>query len=91
MKFRLSDYPHLVLEKTRVEKAPDCSSVEEIVVLWLCRVETSRQLEKMITQGKMLGFCDRGRFHTTWMDKVKAWTGLSMEDRVRVRDNWTLV
>jgi len=48
-------------------------------------------LEKEIMPGTMPGARRRGRPHTTWMDNIKTWTGLSVEESVRmteVRDKW---
>ena len=48
-------------------------------------------LEKEIMQGTMPGACWRGRPHTAWMDNIKTWTGLPMEESVRMtedRDKW---
>jgi len=48
-------------------------------------------LEKGIMQGTMPGACRRGRPHTAWMDNIKTWTGLSVEESIRMaedRDKW---
>jgi len=48
-------------------------------------------LEKEIMQGTMPGARRRGRPHTGWMDNIKTWTGLSVEETVRMtedRDKW---
>jgi len=48
-------------------------------------------LEKEIMQGTMPGARRRGRPRTAWMDNVKTWTGLSVEESVRMtkdRDKW---
>jgi len=48
-------------------------------------------LEKEIMQGTVPGARRRGRPRTTWMDNIKTWTGLSMEESVRMtedRDKW---
>jgi len=48
-------------------------------------------LEKEIMQGTMSGARRRGRPRTAWIDNIKTWTGLSMEESVRVtedRDKW---
>jgi len=37
-------------------------------------------LEKEIMQGTMPGARRRGRPHTAWMDKIKTWTKLSVEE-----------
>jgi len=48
-------------------------------------------LEKEIMQGTMPGARRRGRPRTAWMDSIKTWTGLPMEESVRMtedRDKW---
>jgi len=48
-------------------------------------------LEKEIMQGTMPGVRRRGRPRTTWIDNIKSWTRLSMEESVRMtedRDKW---
>ena len=48
-------------------------------------------LEKEIMQGTMPGARRRGRSRTAWMDNIKTWTGLSMEESIRMtedRDKW---
>jgi len=48
-------------------------------------------LEKEIMQGTMPGARRRGRPRMAWMDNLKTWTGLSVEDSIRmteVRDKW---
>ena len=50
-----------------------------------------RCLEKEIMQGTMLGARRRGRPRTACMDNVKTWTGLSVEESIRMiedRDKW---
>jgi len=42
-------------------------------------------------QGTMLGARRRGRPHTVWMDNINTWTGLPVEESVRMiegRDKW---
>jgi len=49
-------------------------------------------LEKEIMQGTMPGARRRGRPRTAWIDNIKLWTGLSVEESVRMtedRDKWT--
>ena len=39
----------------------------------------------------MPGACRRGRPHTAWMDNIKTWTGLLVEESIRMtedRDKW---
>ena len=48
-------------------------------------------LEKKIMQRTMPGARRRGRLRTTWMDNIKTWTGLSVEESIRMtedRDKW---
>ena len=48
-------------------------------------------LEKEIVQATMPGARRRGRPRTAWMDNIKTWTGLSVEESVRTtedRDKW---
>jgi len=48
-------------------------------------------LEKEIMQGTMPDARRRGRPHTTWMDNIKTWTGLPVEESIRMtedRDKW---
>ena len=48
------------------------------------RKQRSCCLEKEITQGTMPGARRRGRPRTAWMDNIKTWTGLSVEESVRM-------
>jgi len=48
-------------------------------------------LEKEIMQGTMPGACRRGRPCTAWVDNIKTWIRLTMEELIRmteVRDKW---
>jgi len=48
-------------------------------------------LEKEIMQGTMPCARRRGRPRTVWMDNIKTWTGLPVEESVRMtedRDKW---
>ena len=48
-------------------------------------------LEKAIMQGTMPGARRRGKPRTAWMDNIKTWTGLSVEESIRMtedRDKW---
>ena len=45
-------------------------------------------LEKEIMQGTVPGARRRGRPRTAWMDNIKTWTGLSMEESVRMTEDW---
>ena len=42
-------------------------------------------------QGTMPGACKRGRPRTTWLDNIKTWTGLPVEESITMtedRDKW---
>ena len=50
-------------------------------------------LKKGIMQGTTPGARKRGRPRTAWMDNIKTWTGLSVEESIRLtvtedRDKW---
>ena len=48
-------------------------------------------LDKEIMQGTIPGARRRGRPRTVWMDNIKTWTGLSVEESIRMtedRDKW---
>jgi len=48
-------------------------------------------LEKEIMQGTMPGVRRQGRPRMAWLDKIKSWTGLSVEESIRMtedRDKW---
>ena len=45
-------------------------------------------LEKEMMQGTVPGARRRGRPRTAWMDNIKTWTGLSMEESVRMTEEW---
>jgi len=44
-------------------------------------------LEKEKMQGTMPGARRRGRPRTAWMDSIKTWTGLSVEESVRMTED----
>jgi len=49
-------------------------------------------LEIEIMQGTMPGARKRGRPHTAWIDNINTWTGLSVEESIRMtedRDKWS--
>jgi len=48
-------------------------------------------LEKEMMQGTIPGVRRRGRPCTAWIDNIKSWTGLSVEESIRMtedRDKW---
>jgi len=44
-------------------------------------------LEREIMQGTMPGAHRRGRPRTAWVDNIKTWTGLSVEESIRMTDD----
>jgi len=44
-------------------------------------------LEKQIMQGTMPGACRRGRLRTAWMDNIKMWTGIPVEQSIRMTED----
>ena len=48
-------------------------------------------LEKEIMQGTMPGARRRGRPRTAWMDNIKPWIGLSVEESVRMTEDRTRI
>jgi len=44
-------------------------------------------LEKEIMRGTMPGAHRRGRPHMAWMDNIKTWTGLPMEESIRMTED----
>jgi len=50
-----------------------------------------RCFEKEIMHETMPGACRRGRPHTAWMDNIKTWTGLPVEESITMtkdREKW---
>ena len=63
---------------------------EQSSILWSHHEET-RELPEEIMQGTMPDACRRGRPRTAWTDNIKMWTGLPVEESVRMaedRDKW---
>jgi len=48
------------------------------------RMIEETRLEKGIMQGTMPGARRRGRPRTAWMDNIKTWTGLAVEESIRI-------
>jgi len=44
-------------------------------------------LEKEIMKGTMQGTCRRGRPCTAWTDNIKTWTGLPVEESIRMTED----
>jgi len=65
-----------------------CGPKSNVYDIWLKSVKISPtnflydRTEKEIMQGTMPGARRRERPHTAWMENIKAWTGLSVEESV---------
>jgi len=84
-----------VLNKTGVKREPlDTVKARKLANLAYYGHTMSKQgncLEKQIMQEKMPGARRRGRPRTAWIDNIKTWTELSVEESIRVtedRDKW---
>ena len=80
-----------ILNKAGVEgTARHCQS-KEASILWSHHEETRNYLKKEIMQGTMPGARRRGRPRKAWMDNIKTWTELPVEESISVtedRDKW---
>ena len=47
----------------------------------------SHHEEKEIMPGTMPGACRRGRPRTAWMDNINTWTGLPVEESIRMTED----
>jgi len=56
---------------------------KEASILWSHHEEKGNCLEKEIMQGTMPGVRRRGRPRTAWIDNIKSWTGLSVEESIQ--------
>jgi len=71
-----------LLDTVKARKLAYCAHIMR--KQWSC-------LEKEIIQGTMPGARRRGRPRTAWMDNIKTWTGLSVEESIKMtedRDKW---
>jgi len=79
-----------VLNKAGVKRELlDTVRAKKASILWSHHEETR---EKEIMQGTMAGARRRGRPHAAWMDNMKTWTGLSVDESIRMtedRDKWS--
>ena len=65
----------------------DCQSEEAIAYYGRTMRKQRSCLEKEIMQGTMPGARRRGRSRTAWMDNIKTWTGLTMEESIRMAED----
>ena len=71
--------------------ARHCQSKEANILYGLTMRRQGNCLEKEIMQGTMPCVRRRRRPHTAWIDNIKSWTGLSVEESIRMtedRDKW---
>jgi len=81
-----------VLNKPRVKRElSDTVKVRKLAYYGHTMRKQGNCLEKEIMQGTTPGVCRRGRPRTGWIDNIKSWTGLSVEESIRMtedRDKW---
>jgi len=70
----------------RKELLNHCQS-KKASILWSHHEDTRKLPEKEIMQGTMPSVCRRGRPHTAWMDNIKTWTGLTMEESIGMAED----
>jgi len=81
-----------VLNKARVKRElSDTVKARKLAYYGHIMRKQGNCLEKEIMQGTTPGVCRRGRPRTGWIDNIKSWTGLSVEESIRMtedRDKW---
>jgi len=79
-----------VLNKARVKREMlDTVKARKLAYYGHTMRKQGSYLEKKIMQGTMPGARRRGRPRTAWMDNIKTWTGLSVEESIRMtEDKW---
>jgi len=65
----------------------DCQSKEASILYGHTMRKQGSCLEIEIMQGTMPGAHRRGRPRTAWMDNIKTWTGLTMEESIRMAED----
>ena len=81
-----------VLKKARVQRElSDTVNARKLAYYGHTMRKQGSCLEKETMQGTMPGARRRGRPRTAWVDNIKTWTGLPVEESVRTiedRDKW---
>ena len=80
-----------VLNKAGIKRELLDRQSKEASILWSHHEETRSCLKKEIMQGTMPGARRRRRPRTAWMDNIKTWIGLPVEESIRItedRDKW---
>jgi len=73
-----------VLNKAEVKELLDTIEARKLAYYGHTMKKQGSCLEKEIMQGTMPGAHRRGRPRTAWMDNIKTWTGLPVEESVRM-------
>ena len=77
-----------VLNKAGVKREPlDTAKARKLAYYGHTMRKQGSCLEKQIMQGTMQGARRRGRPRTAWMDYIKTWTGLPMEESIRMTED----
>ena len=77
-----------VLNKARVKKELlDTVKARKLAYYGHTMRKQGSCLEKEIMQGTMPGARRRGRPRTAWMDNIKTWTGLPVEESIRMTED----
>jgi len=66
---------------------PSDPKTEWAEVLSCCMRKQGSCLEKAIRQGIMPDARRRGRPHMAWMDNIETWTGLPVEESIRMTED----
>ena len=80
-----------VLNKAGVKRELDTVKARKLAYYGHTTRKQGNCLEKEIMQGTMPGARMRVRPRTAWIDNIKSWTGLSVEESIRMtedRDKW---
>ena len=80
----IAPYWGLVLNKAGVKK--DTVKARKLAYYGQTMRKQGSCLEKEIMLGTMPGARRRGRPRTAWVDNIKTWTGLSVEESVRMTE-----
>jgi len=85
----IAPYWGLVLNKAGVKK--DTVKARKLAYYGHTMRKQGSCLEKEIMLGTMAGARRRGRPRTAWVDNIKTWTRLPLEESIRItedRDDW---
>ena len=83
---RCREYPASTADSWSKEGTARHRQSKEASILWSQMRKQGSCLEKEIMQGTMPGARRRGRPRTAWMDNIKTWTGLPVEESIRMTE-----